>query len=293
MSYCENVSVKAVTLLLNHLSHLKHLSVTGVSSFKVPELQQFSRTAPPVSRRATDLSNGWADPGAKDLNSHQQASFCVFSGHGIAALRNHLNAQQAAKTVGSDSSTRRGSCSSQSSITVPGAPSPPYLARQFQAQWAELHRDGVYPGEAGAGGGGPAERPAPVFRFVSRPVARPVARYPTTDNPALSSSAFVSSTPSFGAIQGQDDAATEDEERRRERSRPRFPRDQYGYDDTRRVASASASGSTSATRLRARMSRDAERGEGRDRGESEGRAAAPFRWMASTFGWGDTRRRAE
>jgi len=48
LSYCEQVSVKSVTFLLNRLMRLTHLSLTGVTAFKTPELQQFCRPAPPV-----------------------------------------------------------------------------------------------------------------------------------------------------------------------------------------------------------------------------------------------------
>jgi F-box and leucine-rich repeat protein GRR1 len=49
LSYCEQVSVQAITFLLNRLSKLTHLSLTGVTAFKTPELQQFCRAPPPVS----------------------------------------------------------------------------------------------------------------------------------------------------------------------------------------------------------------------------------------------------
>lgn len=48
LSYCEQVSVNAIKFLLNRLLRLTHLSLTGVTSFKTPELQQFCRPAPPV-----------------------------------------------------------------------------------------------------------------------------------------------------------------------------------------------------------------------------------------------------
>lgn len=49
LSYCDQLSVKAIAYLLNKLAHIKHLSLTGVSSFKVPELQEFCRPPPDVS----------------------------------------------------------------------------------------------------------------------------------------------------------------------------------------------------------------------------------------------------
>lgn len=49
LSYCENISVKAIAHLLNKLPRLTHLSLTGVTAFKKPEYQQFCRPAPEVS----------------------------------------------------------------------------------------------------------------------------------------------------------------------------------------------------------------------------------------------------
>ena len=66
-----------------------------------------------------------ADP-TQDFTEHQATAFCVYSGHGITALRNYLNAQQIASAgagATSDSSTRRDSLSSTSSLTA-GAGSP-------------------------------------------------------------------------------------------------------------------------------------------------------------------------
>ncbi|ORX34912.1 hypothetical protein BD324DRAFT_103901 [Kockovaella imperatae] len=107
LSYCENVSVKAIACLLNRLHLLGHLSLSGVTAFVTPELQQFCRPAPP------------------GLNEHQTASFCVFSSNGIAALRNYLNSRLAAEASQSDGSERSGSVSSSSSLTVPAESPPP------------------------------------------------------------------------------------------------------------------------------------------------------------------------
>jgi F-box and leucine-rich repeat protein GRR1 len=49
LSYCDNISVRAVMYLLNHLMNLSHLSLTGVKAFKNPELQRFRKEIPPVS----------------------------------------------------------------------------------------------------------------------------------------------------------------------------------------------------------------------------------------------------
>ncbi|KAK4684638.1 F-box and leucine-rich repeat protein GRR1, partial [Tremellales sp. Uapishka_1] len=105
LSYCENVTVKAITFMLNRLVHLTHLSLTGITAFKTPELQQFCRPPP------------------TDFNEHQQSSFCVYSGHGVQSLRNYLNTKLAlevqASSDGNSTPTRRGSESSESSFTIP------------------------------------------------------------------------------------------------------------------------------------------------------------------------------
>lgn len=51
LSYCDQVSVRAITFLLNRLMRLTHLSLTGVTAFKTPELQSFCRPTPPVSTK--------------------------------------------------------------------------------------------------------------------------------------------------------------------------------------------------------------------------------------------------
>ena len=75
----------------------------------VPDIGRFCKEAP------------------ESFTDHQIASFRVFSNAGIVGLRVHLNAQLAMEgIVSDDASTRRGSDSSSSSITVPGeTPSPP------------------------------------------------------------------------------------------------------------------------------------------------------------------------
>ncbi|GMK54196.1 hypothetical protein CspeluHIS016_0107820 [Cutaneotrichosporon spelunceum] len=96
LSYCEKITVKAIVELLNKLPLLTHLSLTGINCFKVPELQQFCRPAP------------------ENFTIHQRASFCVFSGPGVIALRNYLNAQAAGYDASDGSLAHRGSGSSSS-----------------------------------------------------------------------------------------------------------------------------------------------------------------------------------
>lgn len=48
LSYCENISVQAVHVLLTRLNKLTHLSLTGIPSFRREELQKFCRPPPRV-----------------------------------------------------------------------------------------------------------------------------------------------------------------------------------------------------------------------------------------------------
>ncbi|EJF62777.1 RNI-like protein, partial [Dichomitus squalens LYAD-421 SS1] len=72
LSYCDQISVMAIHYLLQKLPKLTHLSLTGIPAFRRAELQQFCR--PPPS----------------DFNTTQRAAFCVYSGKGVAELREFL-----------------------------------------------------------------------------------------------------------------------------------------------------------------------------------------------------------
>ncbi|CCM04051.1 uncharacterized protein FIBRA_06210 [Fibroporia radiculosa] len=72
LSYCDQISVMSVHFLLQKLPKLTHLSLTGVPAFLRPEVQQFCRDPP------------------QEFNTSQRAAFCVFSGKGVADLRNFL-----------------------------------------------------------------------------------------------------------------------------------------------------------------------------------------------------------
>lgn len=48
LSYCDQITVRAVHFLLTKLPKLTHLSLTGVPDFRRPELQKFCRPAPEV-----------------------------------------------------------------------------------------------------------------------------------------------------------------------------------------------------------------------------------------------------
>ncbi|WVR03260.1 hypothetical protein IAU60_000251 [Kwoniella sp. DSM 27419] len=109
LSYCNNLTVKGVTFLLNRLVHLKHISLTGIDAFRKHEFQQFCR-APP-----------------SNFNEHQRATFCVFSGHKVDELRRYLNESYLTAGLDSDDTSypRRGSGSSTSSVTLAGESTPP------------------------------------------------------------------------------------------------------------------------------------------------------------------------
>ncbi|CAO1638875.1 unnamed protein product [Sympodiomycopsis kandeliae] len=72
LSYCTDISVAAVFWLLEKLSRVTHISLTGVTAFRRPELQAFCREPPP------------------DFSTHQRESFCVYSGPGVRNLQQFL-----------------------------------------------------------------------------------------------------------------------------------------------------------------------------------------------------------
>lgn len=72
LSYCEQITVPAVHFLLQKLTKLTHLSLTGIPAFRHTELQEYCR-APP-----------------REFNSTQRAAFCVYSGSGVRDLRRYL-----------------------------------------------------------------------------------------------------------------------------------------------------------------------------------------------------------
>lgn len=80
LSYCDKLSVKAITHLLREIPHITHLSLTGVTAFRQPEYQRFCRPAP------------------KEFNSHQRAAFCVFSGKSVSDLRTYLISKEASQS---------------------------------------------------------------------------------------------------------------------------------------------------------------------------------------------------
>ncbi|EGP87640.1 unnamed protein product [Zymoseptoria tritici ST99CH_1A5] len=76
LSYCTLLTLDGIHVLLNNCPKLTHLSLTGVQAFLRDELLAFCREAPP------------------EFNEHQRDVFCVFSGNGVARLRDFLNEQK-------------------------------------------------------------------------------------------------------------------------------------------------------------------------------------------------------
>lgn len=73
LSYCTNLTIGPIYLLLKNCPKLTHLSLTGIAAFLRREITQYCRDPPP------------------DFNEYQRSLFCVFSGNGVGQLRNHLN----------------------------------------------------------------------------------------------------------------------------------------------------------------------------------------------------------
>ncbi|KAG0171751.1 SCF ubiquitin ligase complex subunit [Apophysomyces sp. BC1015] len=73
LSYCGKLSLRAITQLLNFCHRLTHLSLTQVTAFLRPDIQQFCRPAP------------------KDFSQQQRNVFCVFSDDGVHELRKYLS----------------------------------------------------------------------------------------------------------------------------------------------------------------------------------------------------------
>lgn len=72
LSYCTSLTLKGITQLLLNCPRLTHLSLTGVQAFLRDDLTRFCREAPP------------------EFTHVQRDVFCVFSGEGVARLRDYL-----------------------------------------------------------------------------------------------------------------------------------------------------------------------------------------------------------
>ena len=257
--------------MLNRLLRLTHLSLTGVTAFRTPELQQFCRPAPIVCypiAMSQFLSNSF-----QEFNAHQQSSFCVYSGHGITALRNHLNSQSAANQGGSDdASTRRGSGSSTSSITVPGGSSPPPVARHLQHIQSSS---------------------SSVNRRGSAPALRDRSPLPGLNT------AFASSTPNFlspipimpgsyhlsRSARGSRNSSTSSVPEFEERPRPTGPR--FPTSPTRPIM-GSTQGRIPTTSLAIDRIDAGSRNGSRGANDAGGSSSSPLRWVAGMVGWGGT-----
>jgi F-box and leucine-rich repeat protein GRR1 len=120
LSYCTQLTLDGIHTLLNHCPRLTHLSLTGVQAFLRDDLTVFCREAP------------------SEFNDHQREVFCVFSGTGVARLRDYLNrggTNVAVETGIVDSEEEDGE-----------APAPPAHGQggnQDHAVWAHGDQDGV------------------------------------------------------------------------------------------------------------------------------------------------------
>ncbi|ODQ80628.1 hypothetical protein BABINDRAFT_160881 [Babjeviella inositovora NRRL Y-12698] len=72
LSYCTNLTLFPIMLLLRNCPRLTHLSLTGIQEFLRSDFTVFCRPPPP------------------EFTPHQQQLFCVFSGTGVKQLRTHL-----------------------------------------------------------------------------------------------------------------------------------------------------------------------------------------------------------
>lgn len=72
LSYCEQLTAQAISVLVIHCRRLTHLSLSFVPAFQRQEFQQFCRPPP------------------KEYNADYQRAFCVFSGPNVNTLRNHF-----------------------------------------------------------------------------------------------------------------------------------------------------------------------------------------------------------
>ncbi|CAO3638473.1 unnamed protein product [Mucor fragilis] len=72
LSYCEQLTVQAISVLVIHCRRLTHLSLSFIPAFQHEEFQRFCRPPP------------------KEYNSELQRTFCVFSGQNVHDLRNYF-----------------------------------------------------------------------------------------------------------------------------------------------------------------------------------------------------------
>ncbi len=81
------LTIPGIHALLTHCPRLTHLSLTGVHAFLRDELTEYCREAP-LGEHAYLLQIAADFP---EFTDHQRDVFCVFSGPGVVALRDHFN----------------------------------------------------------------------------------------------------------------------------------------------------------------------------------------------------------
>lgn len=72
LSYCNQLTVHAISVLVIHCRRLNHLSLSFVPAFQNQEIQAFCRPPP------------------KEYNAEYQRAFCVFSGQNVHTLRTYF-----------------------------------------------------------------------------------------------------------------------------------------------------------------------------------------------------------
>jgi F-box and leucine-rich repeat protein GRR1 len=82
--------MQSVVKLLENCQKLTHLSLTGVTAFLRPDLEQFCREAPPGRSLKILKSDLMFANIVSEFTEHQRSVFCVFSGVGVTGLRRHL-----------------------------------------------------------------------------------------------------------------------------------------------------------------------------------------------------------
>jgi F-box and leucine-rich repeat protein GRR1 len=61
LSFCDNLTVRAITRLLRYIPGITHLSLTGVNAFRHKQYQAFCREAPSVRWRGVTLPKPMTD----------------------------------------------------------------------------------------------------------------------------------------------------------------------------------------------------------------------------------------
>ncbi|KAK4052080.1 SCF ubiquitin ligase complex subunit [Microbotryomycetes sp. JL201] len=137
LSYCENITVLAIHELLQKLTRLTHLSLTGVPAFRRPDLQTWCRMPP------------------REFNSHQRATFCVYSGKGVHELRRFLRTlynDDALNDINGTASGRSINVSGRNLSHHLGLQIPPHSPRGARAHAGANHHQRLPPAANVTGG---------------------------------------------------------------------------------------------------------------------------------------------